>query len=165
MATTAPAEAMPAASARRRTLARLGPFLGLVVVIAIFALMTDSPSQYLSIRNFRIVVAQTVIVALGAIGMTMIIVSGGIDLSVGSAIALTGVVTALVLRAGLPPASLAELHRLRDHQSLAVPIAVLADLVAEGMPREQATREVFELAREGRPDDEFVALRRRVQNQ
>ena len=69
------------------------------------------------------------------------------------------------LRAGLPPASLAELHRLRYHQSLAVPIAVLADLVAEGMPREQATREVFELAREGRPDDEFVALRRRVQNQ
>ena len=36
--------------------------------------MTDSPDQYLSIRNFRIVVAQTVIVALGAIGMTMIMV-------------------------------------------------------------------------------------------
>ncbi len=116
MATTAPAETMPAASARRRTLARLGPFLGLVVVIAIFALMTDSPSQYLSIRNFRIVVAQTVIVALGAIGMTMIIVSAGIDLSVGSAIALTGVVTALVLRAGLSPF-----------------LAVLAGVVAGGM--------------------------------
>ncbi len=103
MATTAPAETVPVTSARRRTLARLGPFLGLVVVIAVFALMTDSPSQYLSIRNFRIVVAQTVIVALGAIGMTMIIVSAGIDLSVGSAIALTGVVTALVLRAGMSP--------------------------------------------------------------
>jgi ribose transport system permease protein len=72
-------------------------------VIAIFALMTDSPSQYLSVRNFRIVVAQTVIVALGAIGMTMIIVSGGIDLSVGSTIALTGVVTALALRDGMAP--------------------------------------------------------------
>jgi ribose transport system permease protein len=65
--------------------------------------MTDSPSQYLSVRNFRIVVAQTVIVALGAIGMTMIIVSGGIDLSVGSTIALTGVVTALALRDGMTP--------------------------------------------------------------
>jgi ribose transport system permease protein len=84
-------------------LARLGPFLGLIAVIAVFALMTDSPSQYLSVRNFRIVVAQTVIVALGAIGMTMIIVSGGIDLSVGSAIALTGVVTALGLRDGMTP--------------------------------------------------------------
>src|SRR6476660_3178434 len=65
--------------------------------------MSDAPAQYLSVRNLRIVVAQTVIVALGAIGMTMIIVSGGIDLSVGSVIALTGVVTALGLRDGMTP--------------------------------------------------------------
>jgi ribose transport system permease protein len=104
MTTVTEAEHGAVAGARRRqVLARLGPFLGLIAVIAIFALMTDSPSQYLSVRNFRIVVAQTVIVALGAIGMTMIIVSGGIDLSVGSTIALTGVVTALALRDGMTP--------------------------------------------------------------
>jgi ribose transport system permease protein len=104
MTTVTEAEQVAVAGARRRqVLARLGPFLGLIAVIAVFALMTDSPSQYLSVRNFRIVVAQTVIVALGAIGMTMIIVSGGIDLSVGSAIALTGVVTALGLRDGMTP--------------------------------------------------------------
>ena len=84
-------------------LARLGPFLGLILVIAVFALLTASPERYLSPFNLRIVLAQTVIVALGAIGMTMIIVSGGIDLSVGSIIALTSVVTALILRAGYPP--------------------------------------------------------------
>jgi ribose transport system permease protein len=104
MTTVTEAEQVAVAGARRRqVLARLGPFLGLIAVIAVFALMTDSPSQYLSVRNFRIVVAQTVIVALGAIGMTMIIVSGGIDLSVGSVIALTGVVTALGLRDGMTP--------------------------------------------------------------
>ena len=104
MTTVTEAEQVAVAGARRRqVLARLGPFLGLIAVIAVFALMTDSPAQYLSVRNFRIVVAQTVIVALGAIGMTMIIVSGGIDLSVGSAIALTGVVTALGLRDGMTP--------------------------------------------------------------
>jgi ribose transport system permease protein len=101
--TTLPETAAVPAPARRSTLATIGPFLGLVAVIAVFALLTDSPSQYLSIRNFRIVVAQTVIVALGAIGMTMIIVSGGIDLSVGSAIALTGVVTAIGIRDGWGP--------------------------------------------------------------
>ena len=85
-------------------LARLGPFVGLILVIAIFALLTESPARYLSPFNLRIVLAQTVIVALGAIGMTMIIVSGGIDLSVGSVIALASVVTALGLRAGWPPA-------------------------------------------------------------
>jgi ribose transport system permease protein len=90
-------------SAAKVWLTRLGPFIGLVAVIAAFALMTDSPEQYLSIRNFRIVVAQTVIVALGAIGMTMVMVGGGIDLSVGSVIALAGVVTALALRDAANP--------------------------------------------------------------
>jgi ribose transport system permease protein len=96
--------AEPTTSSRARSwLATVGPFLGLLAVIAIFAALTDTPDQYLSARNFRIVVAQTVIVALGAIGMTMIIVSGGIDLSVGSVIALTGVVTAISIRDGVSP--------------------------------------------------------------
>lgn len=100
---TEPEQGGVSGARRRELLARLGPFLGLIAVIAVFALMTESPSQYLSVRNFRIVVAQTVIVAIGAIGMTMIIVSGGIDLSVGSVIALTGVVTAIGLRSGMTP--------------------------------------------------------------
>lgn len=86
-------------------LSRLGPFLGLLLVILIFALLTESPERYLSPFNLRIVLSQTVIVALGAIGMTIIIISGGIDLSVGSTIALTGVVTALGIRGGWPPAA------------------------------------------------------------
>jgi len=81
----------------------VGPFIGLALVIIVFALLTSTPEQYLSLRNLRIVLAQTVIVALGAIGMTMIIVSGGIDLSVGSTIALTGVVSALGLANGWSP--------------------------------------------------------------
>jgi hypothetical protein len=44
-----------------------------------------------------------------------------------------------------------------------VPIAVLTDLVAEGVPAAEATRSVLDLARDGKPDDEFVALRRQVQ--
>ncbi|MBA3439140.1 MAG: ABC transporter permease [Pyrinomonadaceae bacterium] len=87
----------------RLWLNRLGPFLGLALVILTFALLTDSPAQYLSGRNLRIVLSQTVIVAIGAIGMTMIIISGGIDLSVGSTIALASVVTALGIRGGWPP--------------------------------------------------------------
>src|SRR2546427_2812765 len=82
----------------------LGPFAGLGLVVLIFALLTGSPEKYLSISNLRIVLSQTVIVALGAIGMTLIIIAGGIDLSVGSVIALTGVVTALAIRDGWAPA-------------------------------------------------------------
>jgi len=82
------------------TLRTFAPFAGLALVILVFAVLTGAPAQYLSIPNLRIVLAQTVIVAIGAVGMTVIIVSGGIDLSVGSSIALTSVVTALALNRG-----------------------------------------------------------------
>ncbi|HEY3204618.1 MAG TPA: ABC transporter permease [Thermoanaerobaculia bacterium] len=81
----------------------LGPVLGLIGVTILFALLIGSPERYLSAANLRVVLSQTVIVALGAIGMTVIMVSAGIDLSVGASIALTSVVTALALRGGSPP--------------------------------------------------------------
>src|SRR5256884_1436263 len=84
----------------RTWLNRLGPLLGLILVIAVFAVLIGNPERYLSLKNLRTVLAQTVIVGIGAIGMTMIIISGGIDLSVGSAIALTGVIAALGINAG-----------------------------------------------------------------
>jgi len=84
----------------RLWLNRLGPLLGLLLVIAVFAILIGSPERYLSLKNLRTVLSQTVIVAIGAIGMTIIVISGGIDLSVGSAIALTGVITALGINAG-----------------------------------------------------------------
>src|SRR5712664_1031425 len=86
----------------QKWLNRVGPILGLVLVVSIFSTLT--PGHYLSAFNLRVVLGQTVIVAIGAIGMTMIIVSGGIDLSVGSVIALTGVFTAVSLRSGHSPA-------------------------------------------------------------
>ncbi len=87
----------------KRWLQTFGPFFALLLVIAIFAAISDNPARFLSLSNLRIVLAQTVIVAIGAIGMTIIIISGGIDLSPGSTIALTGVVCALALQAGWPP--------------------------------------------------------------
>jgi ribose transport system permease protein len=84
----------------RDWVSRLGPAVGLVLVVAVFAVLAESPARYLSSYNLRIVLSQTVIVGLGAIGMTMIVVSGGIDLSVGATIALSSVVTALGIRAG-----------------------------------------------------------------
>lgn len=88
----------------RHWITRAGPALGLVAVVLAFAILTDAPERYLSAFNLRIVLSQTVIVALGAIGMTMIVISGGIDLSVGATIALTGVITALGIGSGWPPA-------------------------------------------------------------
>ena len=82
--------AVPGSTFLQTWLNRLGPLLGLVLVVAIFSILTQAPEKYLAPRNLRTVLAQTVIVAIGAIGMTMIIISAGIDLSVGSTIARPG---------------------------------------------------------------------------
>src|SRR5882757_3150626 len=84
-------------TAARRFLNILGPFLGLVLVIGLFSLSSEVRPYFLTGANFKIILVQTVIVAIGALGMTMIIVSGGIDLSVGSVVALTSVVGATLL--------------------------------------------------------------------
>src|SRR5437763_11230707 len=89
----------------QRWLRVLAPMAGLVAVILLFAILTGSPERYLSGANLRVVRAQTVIVAIGAIGMTIIIVSGGIDLSVGAVIALSSVVSAIALVDGWPPSA------------------------------------------------------------
>src|SRR5437899_11513746 len=100
VAETKPNWAISGSNFARTWLNRLGPVLGLVLVIAIFVILIGAPEKYLSLKNLRTVLAQTVIVAIGAIGMTVIIISGGIDLSVGSVIALTGGITALGTNAG-----------------------------------------------------------------
>lgn len=83
----------------------LGPFLILGFVLGLFAaiMKPDLRETFFTTYNFKLILSNTVIVGIGALGMTMIIVSGGIDLSVGSIIALTSVAAALTVREGYPP--------------------------------------------------------------
>lgn len=80
----------------------LGPFIGLFLVLVIFASIPEIQDRFLSLANLKSVAAQSVIVALGALGMTLIIISGGIDLSAASNIALASVTTAYAINAGAP---------------------------------------------------------------
>lgn len=84
----------------KNVLSKAGPFLGLLIVIVLFSLPSETREFFLTYHNFKIIFTQTVIVAIGALGMTMIIVSGGIDLSVGSTIAFTSVVGAMLIQRG-----------------------------------------------------------------
>ena len=86
----------------RRLLTAAAPFLGLAFVIALFALDADVRPYLFSSRNAVLIASQTAVIAVGALGMTMVIVSGGIDLSVGSAVALASVVCATSLLHGEP---------------------------------------------------------------
>ena len=79
-----------------------GVLLGLALVLLVFGLLIGP--QFFRPVNLELMARQTVIVCVAALGMTMVIVSGGIDLSVGSIVALSTVVAALLLRAGIDPA-------------------------------------------------------------
>ena len=86
----------------RRLVSIVGPLAALVVVYVLFVCLTD-PS-FMTRRTTQTIVLHSTIVATAAIGMTLVIISGGIDLSVGSTIALTTVVIAWLLdNTGLPP--------------------------------------------------------------
>src|ERR1700737_1109181 len=78
-----------------------GVLLGLLLVALLFGFLIGP--QFFSAANLELMARQTAIVCVAALGMTMVIVSGGIDLSVGSVIALSTVVTALLLRANAGP--------------------------------------------------------------
>lgn len=83
------------------------PFVGLVfvVVVSMIAIQIKDPSgedlaNFVSFDNIRTVLIQTVVVGIAALGMTLVIISAGIDLSVGSQIALATVVFAFIINGG-----------------------------------------------------------------
>ena len=78
-----------------------GVLAGLALVATLFAFLVGP--QFFSPANLELMARQTAIVCVAALGMTMVIVAGGIDLSVGSVIALSTVVAALILREGASP--------------------------------------------------------------
>jgi len=86
---------------RLRTFADAGVLGGLLIVALLFAFLIGP--QFLSPANLELMARQTAIVCIAALGMTMVIVAGGIDLSVGSVIALGTVVAAQFLREGAWP--------------------------------------------------------------
>lgn len=97
-------DSTPRSSAARACaswLIRFGPFLGLAVIYALFALLRFD--TFATWGNNSIMLQQTVITAVAALGMTMVIISGGIDLAHGSIIALSSVVVAQLLQLHVPP--------------------------------------------------------------
>jgi len=91
----------------RELVNRLGPFFGLAGVLGFFFLAVwakTGRNSYITADNLQTIALQSAIVGTAALGMTMVIISGGIDLSVGSTVALTSVVVAALLKHGGWPA-------------------------------------------------------------
>jgi ribose/xylose/arabinose/galactoside ABC-type transport system permease subunit len=78
---------------------RYGTLIGLLVLCGILWILTP---HFLTLSNLLNVAQQTSINAIVAAGMTFVIVSGGIDLSVGSIVAVSGVALGAMLQDGQP---------------------------------------------------------------
>jgi ribose transport system permease protein len=85
----------------RELFGKIGPLLGLLCVLLAFGICVGP--HFFRATNLELIGRQTAIVCVAALGMTMVIVSGGIDLSVGSTVALSTVVIAVLLRADNGP--------------------------------------------------------------
>ncbi|MEN8734513.1 MAG: hypothetical protein ABF329_06825, partial [Lentimonas sp.] len=88
-------------------LSKFLPFVGLifVIIISVIAILIQDSSgedlsSFLSFDNVKTILIQTVVVGVAALGMTLVIISAGIDLSVGSQVALATVVFAFVINGG-----------------------------------------------------------------
>lgn len=79
------------------TLQRMGPLLGLALIVIVLSVINR---DFLTISNIFNVLRQISINALLSFGMTFVILTGGIDLSVGSILALSGSVTAGMMAGG-----------------------------------------------------------------
>ncbi len=77
-------------------------FLPFVSLIALCVLIAALEPKFLSAGNLAGVARQTAVITIIAMGMTMVMVSGGIDLSVGSMMALAGVIGAFAMVSGAP---------------------------------------------------------------
>jgi ribose transport system permease protein len=86
---------------QKATLQKLGPFIALLAVSLGLAFMSP---DFLTVGNVMNVMRQVSINALIAFGMTLVILLGGIDLSVGSILAVSSVLAAMLMKAGYDPA-------------------------------------------------------------
>lgn len=78
-----------------------GIFIGFVIIMIVFSI---SSGYFFTLDNFLNIAKQASINAVIAFGMTIVLISGGIDLSVGSIVALSAVVMATMMKRGIPPA-------------------------------------------------------------
>ena len=79
----------------------VGPLIALVLTMAFFSLKSD---RFLQAQNLSLVLQQVMVVGVLAIGQTLVILTAGIDLSVGTVMALGQIVmTKLAVASGVPP--------------------------------------------------------------
>lgn len=78
---------------------KLGVLIALIILVVVMSIFAPN---FLTTSNLFGVLQQIAVIGIISVGMTFVILLGGIDLSVGSTVAFTGLVIGLAMRAGIP---------------------------------------------------------------
>ncbi len=81
---------------------RLQRLLPFVTLAFLFVALTIATPHFLTAVNLASVARQTAVINIMALGMTLVIITGGIDLSVGSILAVSGLFGTMAIKAGQP---------------------------------------------------------------
>jgi ribose transport system permease protein/erythritol transport system permease protein len=106
----------------------LGRFLALIIVFAFFAFMVQDGKFY-TLRNLENILRQSAVYGTAGLGMTMIIIAAGIDLSAGSLIALSVVMVAWVMNYNVTGADGQPVALVTLHRTLTPILAVVAGVL------------------------------------
>jgi len=101
---TVPSGRGQAVRQRLGSITGIGPLLIALVLICLF--LTVTTSTFLTTSNLTNIIVQTSVVGVAAVGATFVIITSGIDLSVGSNVALSGMVAAYAMKHELVPGGL-----------------------------------------------------------
>lgn len=84
---------------KNKLVQQLATFGSLIILIIFFSITS---STFLSIDNFLSIALQTAVIGIVALGSTFVIITSGIDLSVGAIVAFSGVMMGFAMQAGMP---------------------------------------------------------------
>ena len=126
----------PASGTRAAWIDLAGRFLALVLVFAFFALLVED-GKFCTLRNLENIMRQSAVYAMAGLGMTLVIILAGIDLSLGSMIALSVIAASAVLNlggggAGAATAGASEGDNLVYARPVLVPLAAAAAGILAG---------------------------------
>ena len=84
-----------------------------VLIVVLFAVFSFMSAEFFTWKNIALILSQSTSIAIMGIGMTMVVILGGMDLSIGSVVSLTATVTCILMLKGVP-----------------IPAAILAGILA-----------------------------------
>ena len=88
---------------KKANIQSLALYIGAIAILIVFTIACRiAGKEFLTITNIQNIITQSSVIAVIAIGQSVVILTGGIDLSVGSVVGFVGILGGLLIKSGMP---------------------------------------------------------------